>query len=86
MSITNRITRRAFLISDPAVAEAICEVNEDVGPMKFTAVVTDNANVMQTSWKIIEERYPYIAAHGCAAHGVNLLIKDIVTLQLPRMH
>lgn len=63
-----------------AIADAISEVLEEIGPSKFSSVVTDNASVMQASWRIIEERYPTIAAYGCAAHGVNLLIKDIATL------
>jgi Protein of unknown function (DUF 659) len=52
----------------------------EIGSEKFSAVVTDNPNVMKAVWKIIEERYPTIAAYGCAAHGVNLLIKDIAHL------
>lgn len=35
---------------------------------------------MQAAWKIIEQRFPTISAYGCAAHGVNLLVKDIATL------
>lgn len=33
---------------------------------------------MKAAWKLIEERYPHISANGCAAHTVNLLIKDIL--------
>jgi hypothetical protein len=63
-----------------AVAGAICEVIETIGPEKFNAVVTDNAPNMRASWKIIMNRYPWISAYGCAAHGVNLVIKDITEL------
>jgi hypothetical protein len=64
----------------PAIADAICEVIEEIGVHKVSAVVTDNAPVMQAAWKIIEERHPSISAYGCAAHGANLLIKEIVQL------
>lgn len=35
---------------------------------------------MKSTWGKIEERYPFIAAYGCAAHGTNLLIQDIMEL------
>lgn len=64
------------------ITNSICAVLEEVGVEKFSAVITDNPNVMQAAWKLIEGRYPHIAAYGCAAHGVNLLIKDITNLPL----
>ena len=33
---------------------------------------------MKSAWRIIEEKYPRISASGFGAHGVNLLVKDIV--------
>lgn len=38
----------------------------------------DNAPVMRNAWEEIERRYPHISANGCAAHGMNLLIKDLL--------
>lgn len=64
-----------------AVADAICSVLEKLGPQNFCCVVTDNANVMKASWDIIEEKYPHISANGCAAHAMNLLVKDILGLE-----
>jgi len=32
---------------------------------------------MKTAWKLIEEKFPHISTNGCAAHAVNLLIKDL---------
>lgn len=63
-----------------AIADAIGEEIEEIGVHKIVAVVTDNANVMKSAWKELESRYPTISFYGCAAHGVNLLIKDIVSL------
>lgn len=61
-----------------AVAAKICSVIEEIGPEKFVAVITDNAPVMKSAWEIIVARFPKITAHGCAAHALNLLIKDIL--------
>lgn len=63
-----------------AVADAISAVIDEIGAQKIIALVTDNMNVMKAVWVEIESRYPKIAAYGCAAHGVNLLIKDILSL------
>lgn len=61
----------------PAIASSILKVIDELGAHKFSSVVTDNAPVMKAAWKLIEETYPNISANGCAAHAVNLLIKDI---------
>jgi hypothetical protein len=63
-----------------AVADAICDVIDEIGSLKIHAVVTDNAPTMQSAWKVIEKRYPWIQAYGCAAHGMNLVIKDILSI------
>lgn len=62
-----------------AVCSAIADVIDKLGPRKFCNLITDNAPVMQSARKLIEERFPHISTNGCAAHGVNLLIKDIVS-------
>ena len=62
-----------------AVADAILSVIEELGSEKFSCLITDNAAVMRASWKIVEEKYPHIVANGCAAHVINLLIKDILS-------
>jgi hypothetical protein len=53
------------------------QVIQQIGPDKLCAVVTDNCRVMQAVWDKIEDKYPQIFANGCAAHVLNLLIKDI---------
>ncbi|KAG5685058.1 hypothetical protein PVAND_014259 [Polypedilum vanderplanki] len=69
---------RGIIQKAEAVADAIFEVIESLGSQKFCAFVSDNALVMKAVWKLIEAKYPNISAYGCAAHAVNLLIKDIV--------
>ena len=71
--ITNGITQ-----DGEAVANDIGDIIEEVGPEKFCGVITDNAPVMKRSWKLLEERYPHIAAFGCAAHCLNLFIQDLL--------
>lgn len=63
-----------------AIADAICKVLEELGVEKFCCVVTDNASVMRAAWREIEARFPHISANGCAAHGLNLLIKDLLAV------
>ena len=62
-----------------AVAAAILQVIEKIGSQKFTSFISDNAPVMKSAWRIIEEKYPHISACGYGAHGVNLLVKGIVS-------
>jgi hypothetical protein len=35
---------------------------------------------MKKAWGIISKKYPHINTYGCVAHGLNLLIKDIINL------
>lgn len=60
------------------IAAANIAVLEELGAGKFTALVTDNANVMKASNDLVEQKFPHISAFGCAAHCLNLLIKDIL--------
>lgn len=48
---------------------------DEIGPSKFVAVVTDNANTMKAMWRMVESEYAHIFAVGCAAHTLNLLLK-----------
>ena len=62
----------------------ISDVIEKVGPEKVGAVITDNAANMQLAWQLLKQKYPNLITYGCQAHGLNLLIRDI--LKLPTMH
>lgn len=72
------VTTTGIIQNGNAVAAAIGEVVEKLGPEKFSSLVSDNAPVMKAAWKILEEKYPNISAFGCAAHVLNLLVKDIL--------
>jgi hypothetical protein len=72
---TNEITQNAT-----AVADSIIDVIQEIGVEKFSCLITDNAPVMQAAWKMIEEKFPRISANGCAAHVMNLLLKDVIEM------
>ena len=59
--------------------ETISVINE-IGSEKVVSLVTDNASNMKTAWKILRENYPKLIINGCAAHTINLLVKDICKL------
>jgi len=62
------------------VAEPIISVIEEIGPRKVFGVVTDTAKNMKKAWTLKTEKYPHITSYGCVAHGLNLLINDIIKI------
>lgn len=60
------------------IADAVGKVLNELGAAKFVSFVSDNAPVMKAAHDEIEERFPHISAFGCAAHVLNLLVKDIL--------
>lgn len=62
------------------VAAAIQDVLNEIGVDKIVAVVTDNAANMRAAWKLLEAANPGLVCNGCAAHGFNLLVKDVCQL------
>ena len=35
---------------------------------------------MKLAWQMLQEKYPHLIIFGCLAHGLNLLAKDIISL------
>lgn len=62
-------------------ADELKAVISDLGPEKVFGLVTDNAANMKVAWAHVEETYPHITTIGCAAHTLNLLLKDIMALK-----
>ncbi|XP_054789540.1 uncharacterized protein LOC129295087 [Prosopis cineraria] len=58
-----------------------CEVIEWVGPKNIVHVVTDNAVNYVACGKLIKEKYKNIYWSPCAAHCLNLTLKDIASLE-----
>ena len=49
-------------------------------------LVTNNTVNMKAVWSKVEESYPHITPIGCAAHALNLLLKDIMALKTMDTH
>ncbi|XP_043694110.1 uncharacterized protein LOC122644790 [Telopea speciosissima] len=50
---------------------------EEIGPEKVVQLISDNASNYGVAISLIMEKYPHIHRIRCAAHGVQLLLKDI---------
>jgi hypothetical protein len=60
-----------------ALTKVIGEVENVVGKGSVCAVVTDNASNMCKSWELLMEKMPALTCNGCAAHTLNLVLKDM---------
>lgn len=63
------------------IAADILEVLKELGASRCIAMITYNPPNMRGAWKIIEQEHPLVFANGCAAHVMNLLIKDICNME-----
>jgi hypothetical protein len=63
-----------------AIYQELHKVIQEIGAEKVCSVVTDNASNMKAAWKLIKKEYPTMFANGCAAHVLNLLVKDILQI------
>ena len=63
------------------IADELVKVIRELGSDKVFALVTDNAANMKAAWGIVQDTFPHITPIGCAAHGLNLLLGDIMNLQ-----
>lgn len=48
----------------------------DVGEQHIVSLCTDNAEVCRAAGKLIMQEFPHIIWVGCAAHAIDLLLKD----------
>jgi hypothetical protein len=63
------------------IASQLSSVIQEVGAEKVFAVMTDNARNMKAAWDILKQKYPNLITAGCSAHGINLLLCDIMKLK-----
>lgn len=54
----------------------------EIGLEKTVAVVADKASNIRQAWDIIEETYPRIFVNGCAAHVIDSLLQDVLSLEM----
>ncbi|KAL5724905.1 hypothetical protein ACHQM5_008112 [Ranunculus cassubicifolius] len=53
------------------------EDEDDVGPQNVVQVITDNASNYKCAGDMVMNMFPHIYKVKCAAHGIQLLLKDI---------
>lgn len=79
------LTRSIYASSSPLnLVENVYweEFFEKIWPAYRPPFLTDYAKNMKRAWPLVTEKYPHIAAYGCGAHGLNLLVNDIIHLKL----
>ncbi|ETP27587.1 hypothetical protein F442_23134 [Phytophthora nicotianae P10297] len=64
------------------IDRVIEEVETAIGAKgAICAVAADNAKNMNSAWEHVKIKRPYVYCNGCAAHGFNLLVKDIMKIR-----
>jgi len=59
-------------------AQEIKKVLTDIGPQRFSSVVSDGASAMQLAKQLISEEFPRIMPVRCIAHHIQLICSDIM--------
>ena len=65
--------------TDDYLAKETAKIIERLGPPKVSRVMTDNASNNVNCWSILGAEYKEtgLKCRGCAAHWLNLLVKDM---------
>jgi hypothetical protein len=61
--------------------DKMLKVIESIGSNKFAAIVTDAEAAMQAAKRKVMKRYPHIMAVRYIAHHINLVTKDIISIE-----
>ena len=56
-------------------------IADELRAVKVFALVNDNVANIMAAWSKVEGSYPHITPIGCAAHALNLFLKDIIALK-----
>ncbi|XP_016194913.1 uncharacterized protein LOC107635874 [Arachis ipaensis] len=80
MSFVKTVDASDVIKTANALFNLFADVIEWVGPSNIVHVVTDNAANYVSAGKLIHEKYPNIFWYPCAAHCVNLILKDIASI------
>jgi Protein of unknown function (DUF 659) len=57
------------------------KVIEKIGKDKFIAVVSDAEAAMQSAKRKVINKHPHIMAVRCIAHHINLVTKNIISIE-----
>lgn len=65
------------------IAKQLTKQIDKIGSRKVVSICTDNASAMRKAWRFLEAKYSDdgLAAFGCIAHLLNLLMKDVGNLE-----
>ncbi|XP_025664495.1 uncharacterized protein [Arachis hypogaea] len=80
MSFVKTVDASDVIKTANALFNLFADVIEWVGPSNIVHVVTDNAANYVSAGKLIHEKYPNIFWSPCAAHCINLILKDIASI------
>ncbi|XP_016200419.1 uncharacterized protein LOC107641439 [Arachis ipaensis] len=80
MSFVKTVDASDVIKTANALFNLFADVIEWVGPSNIVHVVTDNAANYVSAGKLIHEKYPNIFWSPCAAHCINLTLKDIASI------
>ncbi|XP_072094164.1 uncharacterized protein [Arachis hypogaea] len=80
MSFVNSVDASNMVKTTDTLFTLFSDVIEWVGPSNIVHVVTDNAANYVSARKLIHEKYPNIFLSFCAAHYINLILKDIASI------
>ncbi|XP_020992741.1 uncharacterized protein LOC110278810 [Arachis duranensis] len=80
MSFVKSVDASDMIKTADTLFKLFAEVIEWVGSSNIVHVVTDNVVNYVSAGKLIHEKYPNIFWSPCAAHCINLILKDIASL------
>ncbi|XP_015939747.1 uncharacterized protein LOC107465278 [Arachis duranensis] len=80
MSFVKSVDAYDMIKTADTLFKLFAEVIEWVGSSNIVHVVTDNAANYVSAGKLIHEKYPNIFWSPCAAHCINLILKDIASI------
>jgi ABC-type antimicrobial peptide transport system permease subunit len=58
------------------IAEVVDEIKREINKDKIVSMTTDNASNIESAWAILKSTRPGFLDTRCAAHTLNLLVKD----------
>ncbi|XP_025625660.1 uncharacterized protein [Arachis hypogaea] len=80
MSFVKSVDASDMIKTADTLFKLFAEVIDWVGSSNIVHVVTDNAANYVSAGKLIHENYPNIFWSPCAAHCINLILKDIASM------
>ncbi|XP_050222802.1 uncharacterized protein LOC126672894 [Mercurialis annua] len=81
ISFVKSVDASNFVKDAPTLLALFSEVIDWVGPSNVVHLVTDNAANYASAGRLVHEKYSNIYWSPCAAHCLNLILKDISSME-----